>query len=948
MTNMKSTKRALLTSVMAMLLCFTMLLGTTFAWFTDSAASASNVITAGNLDIVVEYTLDGTTWKGLDGANDLFQKGLWEPGHTEVVALRIKNNGTLALKYTANMNIVEEYYGKNRDDKDIVLSDILTVSTLTLADAGVDPVLGIDIAKTAIKKAFENENGIAYNGAVPFNKGNVLEKDERLEPGDVHYVVIKVDMAETVGNEANYKTSDDDSNPKKYAPYINFGIDVLATQLAYENDSYGSGYDEEAPYGTYIELNAGDDLLAAMASAEKDMPLTIKLNGNVEWPTDGHHGENDITLASSIVIEGNGYTITATGSGVTPLGDQTAPMTLKNVKIVDNSVSYDESAWELSYLEMGGRVLNCVNVDFVDPITVDSDKATFNGCTFVGHNDKNSTTTTQYGVWVTNGNATFTDCTFTGTRGLKICDKYAPEVGTVVVDGCTFNGISEKPGIAIDDEDTLDMNIIIKNSTFINCKAGDQGLYIYETDDTVPTLENNTVLNNATIVSTKDELLALSAKALTGNNGTAEEAIIVIDADIDMKGAEFSAIIAQRGDKLTILGNGHKISNVKIVSGANDNTTGQASMFYAYPNSTLTVSDLILEDITVTAEANGSGYAAAVIGYCEGAAILNNVDVVNATVTGVKSSGMLVGHLSGSLTANGCDVSGTVTLADFAEEANGHYAGKYIGTLAGATVLSDCTANVTVGGNLNAANIGEIYGRKTAAGSSNVEAVADQAGLNAAISGGSDTVILGNGTYKLPVVTNKEITISGTKDTVIDLSNGTGQMHNMSFVFDGVTIKGASENYKGIIHSKSVVYKNCTLTGLEFLYAETVTFENCDFDSNGQEHNIWTYGSKSVSFVDCDFTYGDRAVNVYTENSSLGTANVSFDGCTFTTTNTASKGAVEINSSSFKQKINVTMVGCTAPAYGDMVGISGWDSANGANATVTVDGAAFNPNQWTK
>lgn len=214
-------------------------------------------------------------------------------------------------------------------------------------------------------------------------------------------------------------------------------------------------------------------------------------------------------------------------------------------------------------------------------------------------------------------------------------------------------------------------------------------------------------------------MLALSAKTFTANNGVAEEATIFIDADIDMKGAEFSAIIAQRGDKLTIVGNGHKISNVKVVSGENDNTTGQASMFYAYPNSTLTVSDLTLENINVTADANASGYAAAVIGYCEGTAILNNVDVVNATVTGVKSSGMLVGHLSGSLVANDCDISGTVTLATFAEEANGHYAGKYIGTLAGAATLTNCTATVTASGNLNAANVGDIYGRKTATSSLN-------------------------------------------------------------------------------------------------------------------------------------------------------------------------------------------------------------------------------------
>lgn len=219
------------------------------------------------------------------------------------------------------------------------------------------------------------------------------------------------------------------------------------------------------------------------------------------------------------------------------------------------------------------------------------------------------------------------------------------------------------------------------------------------------------------ILSFKDELLAFSAKTLTGNNGKAEEACIIIDADIDMQNADFSSIIAQRGDKLTIVGNGHKISNVNVISGVNDNTTGQAGMFYTYPNSTLAVSDLTLENITVTADKESTGYAGAIAGYCEGAVILNNVDVVNATVTGVKSSGMLIGHLSGSVVATDCDLSGTVTLADFAEEPNGHYAGKYIGTLAGLATLTDCSVNATVSGNLNAANIGDVYGRATAAGS---------------------------------------------------------------------------------------------------------------------------------------------------------------------------------------------------------------------------------------
>ena len=90
MISSKSTKRALLTSVLALLMCVTMLVGATFAWFTDTASTAVNKIQAGNLDIAVEYTLDGETWNDLDGATDIFQKGLWESGHTEVVALKFK------------------------------------------------------------------------------------------------------------------------------------------------------------------------------------------------------------------------------------------------------------------------------------------------------------------------------------------------------------------------------------------------------------------------------------------------------------------------------------------------------------------------------------------------------------------------------------------------------------------------------------------------------------------------------------------------------------------------------------------------------------------------------------------------------------------------------------------------------------------------------------------
>ena len=87
MTNTKSTKRALLASVMALLLCFSMLLSTTFAWFTDSVTSGNNIIKSGNLDIELEYAVfndDGTfkEWKDVKDASDILTNTLWEPGVT--------------------------------------------------------------------------------------------------------------------------------------------------------------------------------------------------------------------------------------------------------------------------------------------------------------------------------------------------------------------------------------------------------------------------------------------------------------------------------------------------------------------------------------------------------------------------------------------------------------------------------------------------------------------------------------------------------------------------------------------------------------------------------------------------------------------------------------------------------------------------------------------------
>ena len=300
--NQKATKRALLTSVMALVMCVVMLVGTTFAWFTDTASTAVNKIQAGNLDIEVKYTLDGDNWNDLDGAADIFQKGLWEPGHTEVVALKFKNNGNLALKYSINMNIVDETVGINKSGQEYKLSDYLKVKTLSQEASQIGDI--------CIGMAFSARNdGLGYTNTANFKDATVLDHDLFLAPGEVgNYLIMKVYMPETVGNEANAISTEK-------AASINFGLNVVATQVPYEKDSFGNTYDKDA---TYPAANA-DELKSALAtggivSVNKDIktdnigdtvadrvsirkPTTLNLDAKIISPDNmGNNGTNFCAL----------------------------------------------------------------------------------------------------------------------------------------------------------------------------------------------------------------------------------------------------------------------------------------------------------------------------------------------------------------------------------------------------------------------------------------------------------------------------------------------------------------------------------------------------------------------------------------------------------------------------------------------------------------------------
>ena len=229
MKNSKSTKRALLTSALALLMCVTMLVGATFAWFTDTASTGVNKIQAGNLDVELEYSKDFTEWKKVNDTTKVFEDSkLWEPGRTEVVYLRVKNAGTLALKYTLGIYRLYDNSGKNVLGNKYNLSDYVKLGAAEVGAAYADRVAAI----SAVQDSAKTLKSIGDTGVIGAG----------LDPNTAKVYAMVLYMPTEVGNEANPKNNDPD-----WAAKVSFGIRASATQAVSEFDSFDNTYDEKAP-----------------------------------------------------------------------------------------------------------------------------------------------------------------------------------------------------------------------------------------------------------------------------------------------------------------------------------------------------------------------------------------------------------------------------------------------------------------------------------------------------------------------------------------------------------------------------------------------------------------------------------------------------------------------------------------------------------------------------
>ena len=417
MTNKKSTKKALITSALCLLLCVSMLVGATFAWFTDSVSTTNNIITAGNLDVNLYWSTNGTDWAPVNASTNVFKTGtLWEPGHTEVVYLKVVNEGTLALKYDLIVNVASETEGTNVAGDSFKLSDYILYNV----HEGVKTY-----ADSAAARGTESGNKLN----APYNKASQL-----LNKGEYVELTMVVFMPTTVGNVANYKTG-------TTAPVINLGINLFATQYTYENDSYGPDYDAAAkPVVVYTAadlaaaLNSDEEIISVILGNDIDLPIgslgTIT-GGSGEYKLGGENTE-----AITIDLNGNKLNITTTYWSNLGAKNDDAVFTIKNGSMTSSQPTGTWNSYDLSFS-------NC-NYVFENVVFEKAVALSNAGKNVTMKNVTINETHDYYALWITaeGQNVSIDGLTVNSLgRGIKIDEQYvdAPAKVTLSVSNATFN-----------------------------------------------------------------------------------------------------------------------------------------------------------------------------------------------------------------------------------------------------------------------------------------------------------------------------------------------------------------------------------------------------------------------------------------------------------------------------------------------------------------------------
>ena len=424
MAKKKSTKKALLASVLALTLSSSMLVGTTFAWFTDSVTSSNNIIQTGTLDVSLEYSdevlTDVNDAKWADASKGaIFNYSNWEPGYTAVKYVKIENEGSLDLKFT--LSIIP-----NSEAGEVNLADVIEVYMVSGATTVERSALTPDSAYYVgnLTSLMNDKDGAAYG---------VLYADDADKAGNVYEVyTIALKMSTSEGNEYMGKNVGG-----------GFAVQLLATQLASESDSFNNEYDKDATYT--ISVNSTNELVSSfenMTEATVFDATGVSLNVDTIGTTTDEMIVPTFSIPTGATVKGAEFKI------------ESASMISAEATAVSDTVVFDECDIVTADAdatdgmpamalvgEMGTTVSSTKyvfnNCTFKGYIMLNGINVEFNNCTFVLSDENDGATYCSFGEY------DFNNCTFNyenGTNLIAFNTIYADSYATVVLNDCTLVG----------------------------------------------------------------------------------------------------------------------------------------------------------------------------------------------------------------------------------------------------------------------------------------------------------------------------------------------------------------------------------------------------------------------------------------------------------------------------------------------------------------------------
>lgn len=1027
---MKTTKRALLTSVMALILCFSMLVGTTFAWFTDEVKSNVNKIVAGNLDIELYHQDKGTNGqdKKVESTTKLFDDVdslLWEPGAMAWEKFTVVNEGTLALKYQFNLNALNATVVKDKNGNDVSFASMLKVAVLE----GDDAKNFVDPSRTDVEAISADK----WTDLASFTKTDKLaaRAEGETEDPSAEYVVIiwwKPSDNDNLFNMNNGKTAG--------SVKVDVAVTLFATQVEGEFDSFGKDYDIEAavftvedaqnlldqnkdvnlmfcndpdgvlsvPYGYTGTLTLADSTIAGIVEGAAVMTLDEEAEAPAAAPI------NIVILGDVVICNNNGSAITGTilnisGTGnLTAIangdhaygigGDNTEAINISGITIIEvkgghaygvgSDTKYYKDAPEggaaigsgfngavitldkvIVTKAIGGSKAAAIGARYHTGVIVNIinskihyaeggvSAAAIGGSRVSGDATENATTINitdsvvtavggAYGAGIGSGYDThcqtnqplctinITDSSINATGG-----RYAAGVGTGYHHAALAGEIKNRNIKAVSGEK-------VYKSSYTS--AMDIGFGVVD-----PTREGQQI--DSKLICNGAEITLATAPASATDNAGLNNAIAAGETTIALAPGEYT-MPSTTGD-VTITGT--KDAKVELPYNA---VSGSGNV-------------ITFEGVTIVGETNSGWYSTLFNGATK--VIYKNCEIYNQLTTYCDSefincnfyntfaNDYSVYCYSGKeIKFDGCSFNTQCSKAiKVYDEGNGGR-NVYINncsftteTAKKAAVEIDSrfstyhiyfTGTNTLGGaytKLWNSDPGEDQGTNVYVDGVEQKSASTQAELNSAVADGGKVVIeLDEGNYTMPG-TNGDVTISGTKDTVIDL----GKTGANNVTFNGITVKSTGY-YGGLIDSDTIVYNNCTIDGPIYLYGEKVVFNNCTFAFEDNNDYLWVYAVKNVEFNNCTFNTMGKAILVFQDGSSVAQT-VKVEGCTFNASAPAynSNHTIHISAVSIDGNqggtYNIILNNNTVDA--DFNGL--WqDKTAAGNITVTVDGATvLNP-----